>query len=85
MPWNRSKNALCFSCPQNAKRIPLVATVFDEFAGVLPPDGRWLAYQSNETGWSEVYVRDMSAADGRKRSRTGRAMAESCSTETTLR
>jgi len=52
---------------------------------VLPPDGRWLAYQSNETGWSEVYVRDMSAADGRKKSRTGRAMAESCSTETTLR
>jgi Tol biopolymer transport system component len=36
---------------------PLVATPFDERNGEVSPDGRWLAYQSNESGQSEVYVR----------------------------
>jgi hypothetical protein len=41
---------------------PLVATPFDEAAIALSPDGRWLAYVSNETGRSEVYVRPFPAA-----------------------
>lgn len=36
---------------------PLIATEFDEQAIMLSPDGRWLAYQSNETGRNEIYVR----------------------------
>jgi Tol biopolymer transport system component len=37
---------------------PLVAaTGFDETAAALSPDGQWLAYVSNESGRSEVYVR----------------------------
>jgi serine/threonine-protein kinase len=36
---------------------PLIATRFREAAPTLSPDGRWLAYTSNETGRSEVYVR----------------------------
>jgi Tol biopolymer transport system component len=39
---------------QNA---PLVEGRFDEFAPVLSPDGKWLAYVTNESGGSEVYVR----------------------------
>ncbi|MCL4838255.1 MAG: serine/threonine-protein kinase [Thermoanaerobaculia bacterium] len=35
---------------------PLVATEFSETNAALSPDGRWLAYQSNETGRDEVYV-----------------------------
>jgi len=35
---------------------PLVATKFAEWAPALSPDGRWLAYSSNETGRREVYV-----------------------------
>jgi len=31
-------------------------TAADERNGVLSPDGRWMAYQSNETGSSEIYV-----------------------------
>ncbi len=31
----------------------------------LSPDGRWLAYQSNETGRPEVYVRPVSGSGGR--------------------
>ncbi len=36
---------------------PLVASNFDERAIALSPDGKWLAYESDETGRDEVYVR----------------------------
>jgi serine/threonine-protein kinase len=36
--------------------VPLVATRFTEAAPALSPDGRWLAYQSNESGGYEIYV-----------------------------
>jgi Tol biopolymer transport system component len=35
---------------------PVVRTAADEHYGTLSPDGRWLAYISNETGAYEVYV-----------------------------
>ena len=34
----------------------LVSTTFDETGGSLSPDGRWLAYASDETGRYEIYV-----------------------------
>ncbi|MEO6055425.1 MAG: protein kinase [Gemmatimonadales bacterium] len=37
--------------------IPLVATPAAELFPALSPDGHWLAYASNESGTSEVYVR----------------------------
>ena len=36
---------------------PLVVTPFDEKAIALSPDGRWLAYESDETGQNEIYLR----------------------------
>ncbi len=41
--------------PYEAK--PLLATDADEGMAVLSPDGRWLAYQSGESGRDEIYVR----------------------------
>ena len=38
-------------------RVPLVVTPFDEEAIALSPDGKWMAYQSDETGRTEVFVR----------------------------
>lgn len=35
---------------------PLVQTAFTEAFGEISPDGRWLAYQSNASGQSEIYV-----------------------------
>jgi eukaryotic-like serine/threonine-protein kinase len=35
---------------------PLVASEFAESPGEISPDGRWLAYRSNETGRDEIYV-----------------------------
>ena len=36
---------------------PLLATGFNESAAAISPDGKWLAYQSDETGRPEIYVR----------------------------
>jgi serine/threonine-protein kinase len=45
------------------KTEPLVHTTFSEENGELSPDGRWLAYQSNESGQYEVYVRPFPNVD----------------------
>jgi hypothetical protein len=37
--------------------VPLVASPAAEFYPSLSPDGRWLAYASNESGKGEIYVR----------------------------
>jgi serine/threonine-protein kinase len=36
---------------------PLLVEPYSESNGVVSPDGRWLAYQSNESGRDEIYVR----------------------------
>jgi serine/threonine-protein kinase len=36
---------------------PLIATRYDEEAIMPAPDGHWVAYQSDETGRTEVYIR----------------------------
>ena len=36
---------------------PLVVTPYDESAFAISPDGRWIAYHSDETGRPEVFVR----------------------------
>ncbi len=37
--------------------VPFLGTPFQERAGAFSPDGRWLAYVSDESGQDEVYVR----------------------------
>ena len=37
--------------------VPVLATPFRERAGAFSPNGRWLAYVSDESGQDEVYVR----------------------------
>jgi dipeptidyl aminopeptidase/acylaminoacyl peptidase len=39
---------------------PLVQSGFDEWLAKFSPDGKWLAYASNESGRFEVYVRSFS-------------------------
>ena len=43
--------------------VPLAATDFGARSAALSPDGRWLAYVSNEAGREEVYVRPFPDAD----------------------
>jgi serine/threonine protein kinase len=39
------------------KPVALIATEFNEMFASFSPDSRWVAYQSNESGRNEVYVR----------------------------
>jgi hypothetical protein len=47
------------------KTRPLLDTTFDETGGVFSPDGRFLAYSSNESGQHEVYVRSFPSLGGK--------------------
>ena len=44
---------------------PFRQTTFDEIGGIFSPDGRWLAYKSNESGRWEVYVQPVSGSSTR--------------------
>jgi eukaryotic-like serine/threonine-protein kinase len=46
---------------------PVVVTPYDEEAIAISPDGRWLAYESNETGRTEIFVRPFPATASAKR------------------
>jgi Tol biopolymer transport system component len=48
-----------------------LGTQFDEDYPAFSPDGRWLAYTSNESGTSEVYVRPFPGPGGRSQISTG--------------
>jgi len=47
------------------KLMPLIQTPFDEGQGAFSHDGRLVAYTSNESGRSEVYVQPYPAMDAR--------------------
>lgn len=44
------------------KPVPLLQTPFIESQGQLSPDGKWLAYTSNESGADQVYLRPFAGA-----------------------
>jgi Tol biopolymer transport system component len=44
----------------------ITATAFDEYQGALSPDGRWLAYVSEETGVPQVYVQSFPNGEHRQ-------------------
>jgi eukaryotic-like serine/threonine-protein kinase len=47
--------------------VPLIATPYDEEAFAISPDGRWIAYESNETGRTEVFLRSFPNTETIKR------------------
>ncbi|MEE8367642.1 MAG: hypothetical protein V3S30_04945, partial [Thermoanaerobaculia bacterium] len=56
---------MLFSLDDPGEVRPLVQTPFREGGGKVSPDGRWLAYHSDESGAWEIYVTSMSG-QGRK-------------------
>ena len=50
---------------------PFLATSFTEYEPAFSPDGRWLAYSSDESGTMEVYVRPFPGPGGRSQISTG--------------
>jgi eukaryotic-like serine/threonine-protein kinase len=50
--------------PADRKPVPLVDPQFSSVTGRFSPDGRWIAYSSNESGKNEISVRPFDAATG---------------------
>lgn len=44
---------------------PFLSTPFNEWSPQFSPDGRWMAYASNESGRAEIYVRTFPASSGK--------------------
>jgi len=40
----------------DGKPFPIVQTPFDDGNGVVAPNGKWMAYQNNESGHTEIYI-----------------------------
>ena len=57
MAQGAKSNICLLSLQDDQKRLGLLQDEFLEFDPKISPDGRWLAYTSNETGQDEVYVR----------------------------
>jgi len=56
--------------------VPVLATEFDEEAIALSPNGQWMAYQSDETGRTEVFVRPFPNTDtGKQQVSSGGGLA----------
>jgi serine/threonine protein kinase/Tol biopolymer transport system component len=52
--------------PEGAARrpIPFLQSPFDKHNGAFSPDGKWIAYNSNESGVYEVYIQAFSPSGG---------------------
>jgi serine/threonine protein kinase len=53
------------------KPFPFLSTPFSEMQGVFSPDGKWVAYQSDESGRFEIYVRPFPGPGGQWQVSTG--------------
>jgi eukaryotic-like serine/threonine-protein kinase len=49
------------------KAFPIVQTNFDERDGQFSPDGKWIAYQSDESGQFEIYIQKFPVSAGKER------------------
>jgi len=58
-------DVLAFRPGEESEARPILNLPFDEFLADLSPDGRWLAYSSNESGRVEVYVRSFPDLGGK--------------------
>ena len=62
-----SYDVMILPYPKGTKPIPVVQTEFNEVDGRFSPDGRWIAYASDESGQMEVYVQPYPRPGGRWR------------------
>jgi Tol biopolymer transport system component len=58
---NVSSDIFLLALGSNPQTKPLITTDFRNHRPAISPDGRWIAYTSNETGREEIYVRPFPA------------------------
>jgi serine/threonine protein kinase len=71
--WSGQNNGDLMVLPLTGDRkpFPFLSTPFNEQQGVFSPDGKWVAYQSDESGRFEVYVRPFPGPGGQSQVSTG--------------
>ncbi len=57
VPRDAPRDIWAMNLKEDGSESPLIATEFDEHSPIFSPDGRWIAYVSDESGQEEVYVR----------------------------
>ena len=62
-PALRGSQHSSWSLEGESSAVPLLASEFGERNGEVSPNGRWLAYRSNESGTGEIYVRPFPNVD----------------------
>jgi serine/threonine protein kinase/Tol biopolymer transport system component len=55
-PTNTSNDIWVLPLSGDRKPFPFLNTPFSEFLALFSPDGKWVVYQSNETGRMEIYL-----------------------------
>lgn len=63
--WTLPLDDIANDHPKAGKPAPFLQTAFDEFVPVISPDGRWLAYTSDESGSFAIYVRSFPGPGGK--------------------
>ena len=72
-PGNRHLWVLPMEGTGERRPVPFLRSEFDSRFGRFSPDGRWIAYQSNESTKDEIYVRSFPVTRGRRREMDGLA------------
>jgi serine/threonine-protein kinase len=55
--WTAADDVVAYRPGEDGEPTPLLAEGYDEFDPAISPDGRWIAYASDETGSDQIYVR----------------------------
>jgi serine/threonine-protein kinase len=59
-----SNDVMAIALDETRRVTPLVQSPFVERNGTVSPDGRWLAYEANDSGRFEIYVRPFPEVNG---------------------
>jgi eukaryotic-like serine/threonine-protein kinase len=65
-PTARSGDVAVLTLQEPVRIEPLIRTEHREGNAHVSPDGRWVAYQSDESGRTEIYIRSFPSVDQRK-------------------
>ncbi len=66
-----SWDVVAYPLEGDRKPVPVAATAFTERQARFSPDGKWIAYTSNESGRNEVYLQAFPGAADRAQVSTG--------------
>jgi Tol biopolymer transport system component len=71
--WMSGSNSDMWALPMTGDRkpVPLIETTFNEHSAVFSPSGRFIAYASNDSGVSQVYVQPFPPTGARVQLSTG--------------